>query len=111
MGREGLVGRNKVDDDADNTPWPPSLPCSVVPHCDVQDEPEPVKGFKRLMEAAHIPNEIRAALLVDLEDLGAASVSELIVQDWEQLPAWSLFKPLQKRRLLQQAVGPRSDNI
>ena len=85
----------------------PTLPLSLPLQGQAQDD-EAVQGFKRLMETLHIPSAMQEALLADLEELGAASVAELTAEDWEGLPSWNQLKPLQKRRVLQQAVGPRS---
>ena len=90
------------------TTMPPSLPLRPTPTSASDGEVESVKGFKRLMEAASIPQDVQELLLADLEDLGAAAVAELAVDDWEGLPSWMRLKTLQRRRLLQQAVGPRS---
>ena len=96
-----------VANDADET-MPPSLPLRPTPTSAGDGEVESVKGFKRLMEAASIPQDVQELLLADLEDLGAAAVAELAVDDWQGLPSWMRLKTLQRRRLLQQAVGPRS---
>ena len=61
-----------------------------------------IAGFKELMSAVKAPVPVCEAVLEDLEGLGAARVSELTSADWESLNAWSLLRPLQKRRLLQQ---------
>jgi hypothetical protein len=58
-------------------------------------------GLKDLMAAVRVPVAVCVSVLEDLEGLGAVRVSELTVADWESLNAWSLLRPLQKRRLLE----------
>ena len=66
-----------------------------------------MKGFKELMQAARIPDELQKTLAAELEDLGAVDVTELLQHDWETLTAWTLLKALQQWRLLQHVVGPQ----
>lgn len=65
-----------------------------------------VQGFGHLMNAASIPKDMQNMLRLDLQDLGAVAIAELSLQDWEGLPCWANLRPLQRRRLLQQALGP-----
>ena len=59
-----------------------------------------IGGLAELLAAVMVRTEVSEAILEDLEGLGAVSVSELRLGDWESLNAWSLLRPLQKRRLL-----------
>ena len=60
---------------------------------------EAVLGFGDLLQALRLPTAVAKALLDGLEELGAISVSELSLEDWQSLQAWALLLPLQQRRL------------
>jgi hypothetical protein len=60
-----------------------------------------IMGCAGLLEALQAPDSVNAAIVDDLEQLGAVSVHELTVPDWAALSVWPALKPLQKRRLLQ----------
>ena len=51
------------------------------------------------MDKTVLPNGVAEAVLEDLEELGAVSVTEPSRHDWESLNCWSLLKPLQRKRL------------
>lgn len=84
----------------------PLLPVAA-PHAPIAEE-GPVHGFKRLMEASHIPLQEWDALLGQLQDLGAIDVKELALTDWQGLLSWGRLLPLQQRRLLQLTLGVSS---
>ena len=58
------------------------------------------EDLERLLRAALVPTQARLALARDVEAVGAVHVQELTRQDWEDLPAWQLLKPLERRRVL-----------
>ena len=58
-----------------------------------------VEGFGDLLKVLRLSTAAAKALLDSLEGLGAVSVSELTLSDWQSLQAWDLFLPLQQRRL------------
>ena len=60
-----------------------------------------VLGFAELLQVVRAPVSVAKALLGELEELGAISVSELTLTDWQSLQAWALLLPLQQRRLSQ----------
>ena len=60
-----------------------------------------IQGLPELLAVLVLGDSIADALVEDLENLGAARVSELTIVDWEAIRAWSVLRPLQRRRLLQ----------
>ena len=58
-----------------------------------------VRGFTDLMQSAHVNSDAAATLLQDLQSLGALSVSELTLSDWQGTSAWAQLRPLEQRRL------------
>ena len=60
-----------------------------------------IQGLPELLAVLVLGDSIADALVEDLENLGAARVSELTIMDWEAIRAWSVLRPLQRRRLLQ----------
>jgi hypothetical protein len=82
----------------------PALPTPTASHIPAHVDAVRVmaiSGLKELVAAVQLPGPVCEAILEDLEELGAAGVSELTAADWASLNAWSLLRPLQKRRLLQ----------
>lgn len=76
----------------------------------LQPQPQPqqavaseVGGFADLAGRAQLPPATAAALLRELQQLGAVHVRELTRADWEGLQAWSLLRPFEQRRLTQAA--------
>ena len=59
-----------------------------------------VEGFNEIMSQAAIPDPMRNALKRDVEMLGAVHVSELLKDDWLNLPSWPTLRPLQQRRIM-----------
>ena len=66
-----------------------------------------VTGFFDCMRAASVPETVAQALHSAALDLGATRVEELTAEDWASMPPWSMLKPLQRRRLLQQIAEGR----
>jgi hypothetical protein len=60
-----------------------------------------IHGLDELFSIARLPEQVCAAFVEDLEQLGAVAVAELSLTDWEALNAWALLRPLQVRRILQ----------
>jgi len=60
-----------------------------------------VTDLAQFLSAAKLPPPAIDALTKDITESGAVHVQELTREDWQQLPSWSLLKPLQRRRLLQ----------
>ena len=77
----------------------PVLPVQVAAG-PLQERSMAITGFHDMMAAVRFPATVCEAVLEDLENLGAASVSELTMADWTSLNAWSLLRPLEQRRLL-----------
>jgi len=78
---------------------PPAMHGAVLPMC--HGDCSVVAGFFDLMHAAAIPQESADSLHTSAMAMGAASVQELLVEDWPRLgAAWTALKPLQQRRLL-----------
>ena len=71
--------------------------------CDVVDMARvaAIQGLPELLSAVQLPNAVVGAFVSELEELGAASVSELLSTDWEKMGAFVALRPLQKRRLVQ----------
>jgi len=63
-------------------------------------------GFRRLVEAARIPEEPALALFRDIEGLGAVNAYELQLTDWQGLSGWMGLRKLEQRRLLSVLHGP-----
>jgi hypothetical protein len=59
-----------------------------------------VDGWERAASAARLPKEACEAILQNLLNFGAVSVSEVEDHDWASMPAVMALKPLEKRRLL-----------
>ena len=64
-----------------------------------------INGLPELRGVLHVPDQVSLVLLEGLERLGAVSISELVVSDWESLDVCSLLLPLPRRRLLQHIVA------
>jgi len=60
-----------------------------------------VPDLAQFLFAAKLPPPAVDALTKDFTESGAVHVQELTQEDWQQLPSWSLLRPLQSRRLLQ----------
>ena len=67
-----------------------------------------VAGFHELAIATKLTPVSAEALLKDLTDLGAVSVEELTIADWQSLPSWRELRMLPQRRLMQALFGPRA---
>ena len=79
-----------------------SAPCQAPPRVQssrVERAPAP-PGFAELVAAVQLPSSVAESLLRDLEALGAVTVGELRLADWEGLDVWPSLRLLQKRRLL-----------
>ena len=59
-----------------------------------------LSGMEVLAHEAQIPEPVAAALQAQLLELGAVDARELPAAEWATLPAWSLLKPLEQRRVL-----------
>ena len=59
-----------------------------------------VAGLDELLRAAQLPPEAANMLAQDVLHAGAVHVQELSKHDWEDLPSWSILKPLERRRVL-----------
>ncbi len=59
-----------------------------------------VGDLSALMDRAVLPRALQEAIRRDVAATGAVHVQELTMFDWEQLPAWQLLKPLERRRVL-----------
>ena len=66
-------------------------------------------GFQDLVQSAQLPDSAARALLNDILELGAVSVNELTVADWESLSSWAELRMLQTRRVMQHLFGPRAE--
>ena len=64
------------------------------------DDREAVGDLAQLVSAAKLPRAAGDALVKDIEESGAVHAQELTRDDWQQLPSWSMLKPLERRRLL-----------
>ena len=62
---------------------------------------EAILGLKEALGVLKAPAPVVEVLIGGLESLGAADVRELTLSDWESLEAWTMMRPLQKRRLVQ----------
>jgi hypothetical protein len=58
-----------------------------------------VEGFGAVACEAQLPSQTVSALNNELVALGAMSVAELSPEEWPQLHAWSLLRPLEQKRL------------
>ena len=58
------------------------------------------QGVDKLVQEAQAPREAAEALLAELVELGAVHVRELLAAEGVSLAAWSLLRPLERRRLL-----------
>ena len=58
-----------------------------------------VTDLEFFLDAAALPSSGREALAREVVASGAVNVQELTRQDWEQLEAWQLLKPLERRRV------------
>jgi hypothetical protein len=61
---------------------------------------EIVAGLWALLENASIPKDLILACESALVSIGAVNIAEVTKDDWQQLPVWSLLRPLQQRRIL-----------
>ena len=59
-----------------------------------------VTGMCELLAVLKVGSFVEAAMLKELEGLGATCTSELTLDDWTELAIWSSLRPLQQRRLL-----------
>ena len=59
------------------------------------------------LDAASLPSLAREALAREVAASGAVNVQELTRQDWQQLEAWQLLKPLERRRVLNRVPPDR----
>ena len=59
------------------------------------------------LDAASLPSSAREALAREVAASGAVNVQELTRQDWEQLEAWQLLKPLERRRVFKHVPPDR----
>ena len=64
-----------------------------------EDRKEPVEGLAGLFSSARLPSHLAQAFQEELLAMGAVQASELGSEEWSQLRAWSLLKPLEQRRL------------
>ena len=65
------------------------------------DRVSAIVGLRQALEALKLPRSMSEAIVDDLEKLGAISLTELTLADWESLESWAALRPLQKRRLAQ----------
>ena len=64
-------------------------------------------GFAELVAATRCSADVEAALLKDLESLGAVGVAELTAADWAATSAWASLRPLERRRAMAHlSLGP-----
>ena len=61
----------------------------------------PARGFAEVRAAAHISSAGAGGLLRGLVSLGAVTLDEATLEDWQSLEAWGLLRPLEQRRLSQ----------
>ena len=79
----------------------PVLPLALQPVLStLQTAAVAVQGMDALVQEAQVPREAAEALLAELVELGAVHVRELSAGEWASLAAWSLLRPLERRRLL-----------
>lgn len=79
----------------------PVLPLALQPVLStLQTAAVAVQGMDALVQEAQVPREAAEALLAELVELGAVHVRELPAAEWVSLAAWSLLRPLERRRLL-----------
>ena len=79
----------------------PILSASSSDASDIASRVSAIAGLQDALTLLRAPDNVCEGIVVDLEQLGAVSVTELTVADWESLASWESLRPLQKRRLLQ----------
>jgi hypothetical protein len=56
--------------------------------------------MSQLVAVARLPVAKAFALEAEILDLGAVHINELMVEDWQNLAAWSKLGPFEQRRVL-----------
>ena len=59
-----------------------------------------VTGLDKVLETARVAQHLRADVIAEIADLGAAHVRELASSDWEGLSSWRRLREMERRRIL-----------